>query len=389
MHSHPHPSSALSFLVLGLVACSGPSVTGEHTPEDGGSSVSRDGPNEHALVPPPPAQPVSVGFSRHFGGGLAAFDRQSGAVLATHALPGAIVDLAWHPRREQLLVVRTEGALDACAVEALRFGEGGFEPVATSEPLSGSVRVHVWGERVLAFAEEIGTSWWLLDETLQAEAPGKALFRPAGLAPAPGGDALFGLDAHRYENGTDEDAIVRLGFTGQWQLEEWPLPAPGRPASRLADSTEPDTFWLVRKLDPGNRFELAEIDALAPVAPASFVHVTVPVTGSLQGVVVEPIEQALVATLSNDVTGGAGAVALLSLVPGGTSSAFELGAKIESSPWPARHLAWDPVTFRVLVATGSGVEAFVAAGTEAAPALAEDASFDGGELRPPLALRGT
>ena len=363
-----------------LAACSGePFAAERELPDAGSADPAPAPPDEHALVPPPRMRPA-LGFARHASGGIAVFDRQSGKTLAQKDMAGPVLDIVWHASFERAFVVRGEPGLDACAVEALAFDGQALASVAQSEPLGGTARLHAWGDRVLAFAEEMGTSWWVYDADLKPLAPPKALFRPAAVVTAGDGE-LLALDASRFESDGDADAIVKLGLDGQWALDLWSFPAPGRPNSRFADATEPDSIRYVRKLATDGRFELAEIDALSPAVPSSFAQIASEAIGSLEDAVVDAERELLVTTLSGDVTGGGGKLVVLPLAAG-ASSTIDLGASIESSPWPSRQLARDPVSGRWLVATGAGVRAFAVAGGK----LAEASGFEGSALRAPLVL---
>jgi hypothetical protein len=328
------------------------------------------------------------GFSAHSSGELAAFDRANGKTLARLPLEGPVIDLAWDSAHERALVVVQTPELEARLLAAVTFDGSELAVVAHSEPISGAMRVRPWAERALLLSQELATSFSLLDPKLLPIAPSKALFLPAAFARAPDPRQLYALDANRFEAGLDHDALLRLSFEGSWQLEQWLIPAPGRPGSRLAQSSDPDSLWLVRKPIDAGVFEIAELDAVSPAAPTSFRSVELTLEpSSLVSVLLEPAQRVLIATLSRDELGGGhGALALLPLVASAPAALIPVDGFIESSAWPTAALAHDPETGRVLVGSSSGVHAYVASGDAAAPGLILDASFGGAELRPPFVL---
>jgi hypothetical protein len=376
---------ALPLVALALVACAGDpfaSPPGVDAGAERSLDARPDAPPESGA---PPVKPP-IGFAQHESGGLAAFDRTTGQVLDRHALSGPLLDLAWDPGTGRALCVVQDFENESSVLQAFVWSGSAVEHVVSAEPVTGSAHVWSWRGQALLISEEMSAVWTLLDATLVAAKLGKSLFRPAGLVDAADG-ALIGLDANRFDEGHDHDAIVRVTHDGAWQLEAWPFPAPDRPGSRFAAASELDTAWLVRKHTNESRYEIAEIDALSPAAPTEFRVLSVPTApGSLEGVVRIPDRDLLIATLSRDLTSGAGELVMLPLVADGVGAAIPLGAAVASSPWPARHLALDPATERLLVATGGGIEAFAPSGAPATPELAADASFSGAELRAPFAL---
>lgn len=375
----------LPLVALALVACAGEPF---ETPPGGDAGSQPTDASRALALPDSGASSVKppVGFARHASGDIAVFDRTTGDVLKRRALEGPLLDLHWDGASQRAIAVVQSEDTESSALHAYAWDGVALERMATAEPVTGAGRAWPYRGGTLLITEEMSAVWTFFDAELVAPKLGKSLFRPAGLAASADG-ALIGLDANRFDGGHDQDAIVRVTHDGSWKLEVHTLAAPGRPVSRFAEATEPDTVWLVRKHTEESRYEIAEIDALAPAPPDDFRVLSVPaLPGTLEGVVCEPSRDVLIATLSRDLTGGHGEVVLLPLADGGIGTTLPLGAAIESSPWPARHLALDLATGRLLIATSTGVDAFVPTGTALAPALDADASFGGAELRAPLAL---
>ncbi len=376
--AHPRlVSRKLSLLTFALIACSGepPTAVAPISPDalDGGVSATPS--RVDACVRP--AEPLpAVGFARHASGDLVAFEPATGRELARHPFGSEILDLDWDARTRRLLVTTTEAFdVEGSRVHALSLDVAQFTHEASSEVFPGEVRAVATPTRVLVVGVELGSTWYELDDELSVVGKSGDLPQPVLLAEP---DAVSLLALRREDHA---DLVYRVsGFGAGWTSVELALPRPS-PERGVVIAVAGAHAWLLKRGSSPEAFEVADLETagLPSSSPPSFRPVPGRCgLGAPHSLVAGASGCALVT-----VTGPAlDRLAVIPTTHAGTMRCATLGAPLaRADVWVPRNLRVDPGGRRAWVATAGGVESF------ALDLSAEKlSSFDGAELRAPLAL---
>ncbi len=274
-------------LALIPIACSPES-------NDGGASENSSG-GAPGVADPGARHPVReyFSFARTDATSFAAFHLETGEPYAERRLSGPILDLDWDEVSSRLLVVEASPEVDESVILAFRYRDGAFELDSSSPRFSPESRVIALFGQTLALSEDMGVSWSLLDGDLQPVRPSKAIARPAGFRRIPG--EVMALDPHGLdEQGGDSDVLLGVKCAGAWEVGSFSVPAPGRPASRLAWDSESDRTFLVQQ--SGSAFDVVELSSTRPIG--SFRREIEDASGELVEVVIDG--DTLIALLSRD-----------------------------------------------------------------------------------------